>query len=34
MNMNDKKTKRRVAIIVLVIVVAMIATSVIPYLLV
>lgn len=33
MNMNDKKTKRMVAIIVLVIVVAMVATSVIPYLL-
>lgn len=33
MNMNDKKTKRLIAIITLVIIIAMVATSVIPYLL-
>lgn len=34
MNMNDPKTRRKIAIVVLVIIVAMIATAVIPYLLV
>lgn len=33
MNMNDKKTRRAIAIVALVIIVAMVATSVIPYLL-
>lgn len=34
MNMNDPKTRRKIAIVALVIIVAMIATAVIPYLLV
>lgn len=34
MNMNDPKNRRKVAIVVLVVVIAMVATAVIPYLLV
>lgn len=34
MNMNDPKNRRMVAIVVLVVVIAMVATAVIPYLLV
>lgn len=34
MNMNDPKTRRKVAIVALVIVIAMIATAVFPYLIV
>ena len=33
MNMNDPKTRRKIAIVALVIIVALIATAVIPYLL-
>lgn len=32
MNFNDKKTKRIIAIVVMVVIVAMIATTIIPYL--
>ena len=32
MNFNDKKTKRMIAIVTMVVIVAMIATSIIPYL--
>lgn len=34
MNMNDPKKRRRIAIIALVVVIAMVATAIIPYLLV
>jgi hypothetical protein len=32
MNFNDKKTKRIIAIVIMVVIVAMIATTIIPYL--
>lgn len=32
MNFNDKKTKRVIAIVIMVVIVAMIATTIIPYL--
>jgi len=34
MNFNDKKTKRIIAIVIMVVIVAMIATTIIPYLMV
>lgn len=34
MNMNDPKTRRKIAIVALVVVIAMVATAIIPYLLV
>lgn len=34
MNMNDPKTRRKIAVVALVIVVAMVATAIIPYLIV
>lgn len=34
MNLNDPKTRRKIAIVALVIILAMVATSIIPYLLV
>ena len=32
MNFNDKKTKRIIAIVIMVVIVAMVATTIIPYL--
>ena len=32
MNMNDPKTRRKIAIVALVVVIAMVATAIIPYL--
>lgn len=34
MNMNDPRTRRRIAIVALVVVIAMVATAIIPYLIV
>lgn len=34
MNMNDPKTRRKIAIVALVVVIAMVATAIIPYLIV
>lgn len=34
MNMNDPKTRRKIAIVALIVVVAMVATAIIPYLIV
>lgn len=33
MNFNDKKTRRMISILIIVVIVAMVATSIIPYLL-
>lgn len=34
MNMNDPRTRRKIAIVALVVVIAMVATAIIPYLIV
>ena len=34
MNMNDPKTRRKIAVVALVIIIAMVATAIIPYLIV